>query len=49
MFSVVHAAKDGDPMFPHFCPLNQNVAHLRTRGGYSNTIVLGLLIYRLSG
>ena len=23
-------SKHGDPVFPHFCPLNQN---LRTRGG----------------
>ena len=26
-------SKHGDRVFPHFCPLNQNVAHVRTRGG----------------
>ena len=26
-------SKYGDPVFPHFCPLNQNLARLRTGGG----------------
>ena len=24
-------SKHGDPVFPHFCPLHQNVAHVKTR------------------
>ena len=36
-------SKHGDPVFPHFCPLNPNLAHVWTRGsglhigGFSNT------------
>ena len=26
-------SKHGDPVFPHVCPLNQNVALVRTKGG----------------
>ena len=26
-------SKHGDPVFPHFCPLNQNLVRVRTRGG----------------
>ena len=26
-------SKHSDPVFPHFCPLNQNLAPVRTMGG----------------
>ena len=26
-------SKHGDPVFAHFCPLNQNLAYVRTEGG----------------
>ena len=26
-------SKHSDPVFPHFCPLNQNLARVMTRGG----------------
>ena len=26
-------SKHGEPMFPHFCPMNQNLARVRTWGG----------------
>ena len=25
-------SRHGDPVFPHFCPLNQHLARVRTRG-----------------
>ena len=25
-------SKHGDPVFPHFCPLNQNLTRVRTKG-----------------
>ena len=31
--SNVGLSKHGDPVIPHFCPLNQNLAHVRTEGG----------------
>ena len=31
----------GDPVFPHFCPLNQNLANVRTGGGGGATGIEG--------
>ena len=26
-------SQHSDPVFPHFCPLDQNLAHVKTKGG----------------
>ena len=35
--------KHGDPVFPHFCPLNQNLARVRTRGDLKSASNFGHL------
>ena len=30
-------SQHGDPVFPHFCPLNQNLARVRMGGGLADS------------